>query len=211
MQHSWCKSCTKQRKQCIPTCVLLLHLLCIQAVMTLCFAYWALSTVPRQKTSKLINNIWEKRAEMPLCPHSVALVHSGEGHWKKENEFETESGDEKREGRVRDGAGESAGNRFSRAQAGSPGSLCRPLFTHREISHNFTAPLSAAIEKGQIPSWLLTLCPVRVVAIMGKSKPLASTVGYLSSPAPQPQCKQQPRVMSVKSVCAWGLGAHCWD
>lgn len=77
-----------------------------------------------------------------------------------------------------------------------------PLFTHREISYNFTAPLSAAIEKGQIPSWLLTLCPVRVVAIMGKSKPLASTVGYLSSPAPQPQSKQQPRVMSVKSVCA---------
>lgn len=40
---------------------------------------------PTKKTSKRINNIWEKRAEMPLCPHSVALVHSGEGHWKKEN------------------------------------------------------------------------------------------------------------------------------
>lgn len=75
----------------------------------------------------------------------------------------------------------SAGKQFSRAQAGSPSSPCRPLFTHREISYNFTAPLSVAIEKGQIPSWLLTLCPVRVVAIMGKSKPLASSVGYLSS------------------------------
>lgn len=132
----------------------------------------------------------------------MALVHSGEGHGEEENSFETQSGDEKREGRVRDGAEQSAGNRFRRARAGSPGSLRRPLFAHREISYNFTAPLSAAIEKGQIPSWLLTLCPVRVVAIMGKSKPLASAAGYLSSPAPQPPSKQQPRVMTVKSVCA---------
>lgn len=70
----------------------------------------------------------------------------------------------------------------SLAQAGSLGSpSLGPLFTHREISDNFTAPLSVAIEKGQIPSWLLTLYPVRVVAIMGKSKPLASSVGYLSA------------------------------
>ncbi|KAI4830193.1 hypothetical protein KUCAC02_001843, partial [Chaenocephalus aceratus] len=46
----------------------------------------------------------------------------------------------------------------------------------QKISDNFTAPLSVAIEKGQIPSWLLTLYP--------------------------PQCKQQIRVMPVKSVCA---------
>lgn len=30
----------------------------------------------------------------------------------------------------------------------------------QKISDNFTAPLSVAIEKGQIPSWLLTLYPV---------------------------------------------------
>lgn len=81
----------------------------------------------------------------------MALVRSGEGHCEKE----TESADEKTEGRVRDGAEQSAGNRFRRAQAGSPGSLRPPLFTHREISYNFTAPLSAAVEKGT-DSFLVT-------------------------------------------------------
>lgn len=40
---------------------------------------------PDKKSSKLINSIREKHAEMLLCPHSVALVHSGEGHRQKEN------------------------------------------------------------------------------------------------------------------------------
>ena len=55
-----------------------------------------------------------------------------------------------------------------------------PLFTHRNFGQFHSSPFSGHW-KGQIPSWLLTLYPVRVVAIMGKSKPLASSVGYLSA------------------------------
>lgn len=76
---------------------------------------------------------------------------------------------------------ESPGKQFSRTKARSLGSPLGLLFTHREISADFTALFSVAIEKGQIPSWLLALYPVRVVAIMGKSEPLASSVGYLSA------------------------------
>lgn len=68
-----------------------------------------------------------------------------------------------------------------------------------------------AIEKGQIPSWLLTLYPVRAVAIMGKSEPLASPVGYLSlrcavasvqTAAPRNACEICVRVR---------FRAHCWE
>lgn len=134
--------------------------------------------------------MWEQRAEMLPCPHSLRLVHSGDGgprdwkliwdrgvQWKKRKEGQRHT-EREREREVEKEFRETSGL----AQAGSLGSpSLGPLFTHREISDNFTAPLSVAIEKGQIPSWLLTLYPVRVVAIMGKSKPLASSVGYLSA------------------------------
>lgn len=126
-----------------------------------------------------------------------------EGDWKKENSFETESGDEKQEGRCqRREQSRVQGTGSTKPRTGPRVPSVVPCLHTEKISYNFTAPLSAAIERGQIPSWFLTLCPVRVVAIMGKSKPLASAVGYLSLPALQPQSKQQPRVMSVKSVCA---------
>lgn len=62
-------------------------------------------------------------------------------------------------------------------------------------------PFQSPLRRGQIPSWLLSLHPAGAVAIMGKSEPLARAVGYLSAGL-QLQCKQQPRVMPVKSVCS---------
>lgn len=59
----------------------------------------------------------------------------------------------------------------------SPVILCLHTEKFRTISQ---LPFQPPLKRGQIPSWLLTLYPVRGVAIMGKSKPLASPVGYLS-------------------------------
>lgn len=59
----------------------------------------------------------------------------------------------------------------------SPVILCLHTEKFRTISQ---LPFQPPLKRGQIPSWLLTLYPARGVAIMGKSKPLASPVGYLS-------------------------------
>lgn len=59
----------------------------------------------------------------------------------------------------------------------SPVILCLHTQKFRTISQ---LPFQSPLKRGQIPSWLPTLYPARVVAIMGKSKPLASSVGYLS-------------------------------
>ena len=105
---------------------------------------------------------------------------------------------------------ESPGRQFSLAQEGSLGSPLSPLFTHREILDNFTAPLSVAIEKGQIPSWLLTIYPVRVVAIMGKSKPLASSVVTSLRSAIASVQTAAPRNACEICVCV-RFRAQCWD
>lgn len=136
----------------------------------------------------------------------MALVHSGEGHWKKENSSETESGDEKRKGRVRDGAEQSAGKRFSRAQPGSPGSLRRPCL-HTEKFRTISQLFFQWPLKGT-DSFLVTH-PVSCESgcYHGKIQTfgIRSGLPLLSSPrlrraAPQPPSK--PRVMPVKSVCA---------
>lgn len=85
-----------------------------------------------------------------------------------------------------------------RAPCFPPAVLCLHTQKFRTISQ---LPFQPPLRRGQIPSWLLSLHPAGAVAIMGKSEPLARAVGYLSAGL-QLQCKQQPRVMPVKSVCS---------
>lgn len=104
----------------------------------------------------------------------------------------------------------SAGKQFSRAQAGSPSSPCRPLFTHREISYNFTAPLSVAIERdrflpGYSPSvlweWLLSWENPNLWHPQWVTS-LRCATASVQTAAPRNACEI--------CVCV-RFRAHCWD
>lgn len=136
-------------------------------------------------SSKLINAFW--RYTMQKCSSVLAvwdLFTVGRGQaerkliWGRSRQWKTKEGRRQTEnGSWR----KNPGKQFSLAQAGSlvpPNILCLHTEKFQTISQ---LPFQPLLKRGQIPSWLLTLYPVRVVAIMGKSKPLASSVGNLSS------------------------------
>lgn len=75
------------------------------------------------------------------------------------------------------------------------------VYTQRNFGQFHSSPFSDH-SKGQIPSWLLTLYPGKVVAIMGKSKPLASSVGYL------PASRYSLSANSGPAQCLWNLCAR---
>lgn len=112
---------------------------------------WHLSL--NEKCSKLIITIWEQRAEMLPCPHSLRLVHSGDGglrdwkliwdrgvQWRKRKEGQRHTERERKRERGRE--------RVQRSKRSGPGGVPgfplprSSVYTQRNFGQFHSSPFS---------------------------------------------------------------------